>query len=173
MARWGAGRAGGKIVGRPVERSCYLWPRSTGYRSGAWFGASRSLVEGGAERPTLQQRDFLNLNLVVRHLTLPPLMASPRGQLGWNRLVRPPRAGGKSYRVWSLEQGRPTRRLLAWFQGLFLQSKTILGCIIYNDLYPGIESSLTDAAVGAIIGRNIRDNLSGSKCNYQINYKRK
>ena len=45
--------------------------------------------------------------------------------------------------------------------GIFRQ--TVLRCIldrmIYNDVYPVIDSNLTDANVGARKGRNIRDNL--------------
>ena len=37
--------------------------------------------------------------------------------------------------------------------------RCILDRLIYNDVYPVIDSNLTDANVGARKGRNIRDNL--------------
>ena len=38
-------------------------------------------------------------------------------------------------------------------------SRSILDGLIYNDIYPIIDSNLTDANVGSRKGRNVRDNL--------------
>ena len=47
------------------------------------------------------------------------------------------------------------------YRGVFRLTvlRSILDRLIYNDLYPVIDSNLTDANVGARKGRNIRDNL--------------
>ena len=37
--------------------------------------------------------------------------------------------------------------------------KSILDRLIYNDIYPVIDSNLSDANVGARKGKNVRDNL--------------
>ena len=37
--------------------------------------------------------------------------------------------------------------------------RNILDLLIYNDVYPSIDSNLTDCNVGGRKGRNIRDNL--------------
>ena len=47
------------------------------------------------------------------------------------------------------------------YRGVFRLTvlRSILDRLIYNDIYPTIDSALTDANVGARKGRNIRDNL--------------
>ena len=53
------------------------------------------------------------------------------------------------------------RNLFHNYHGVFRLTvlRSILDRLIYNDLYPVIDLSLTDAAVGNKKGRNIRDNL--------------
>ena len=53
------------------------------------------------------------------------------------------------------------RNLFNNYRGVFRHTvlRSILDRLIYNDLYPVIDCSFTDAAVGARKGRNIRDNL--------------
>ena len=47
------------------------------------------------------------------------------------------------------------------YRGVFRLTvmRNILDQLIYNDIYPSIDSALTDANVGARKGRNICDNL--------------
>ena len=53
------------------------------------------------------------------------------------------------------------RNLFDNYRGVFRLTilRSILDRLIYNDVYPVIDSNLTDANVGARKGRNIRDNL--------------
>ena len=47
------------------------------------------------------------------------------------------------------------------YRGVFrvMVLRSILDRIVYNDIYPVIDSNLSDANVGARKGRNVRDNL--------------
>ena len=53
------------------------------------------------------------------------------------------------------------RNIFGNYRGVFRLTvlRSILDRLIYNDVYPVVDSNLTDANVGARKGRNIRDNL--------------
>ena len=53
------------------------------------------------------------------------------------------------------------RNIFGNYRGVFRLTvlRSILDGLIYNDVYPVVDSNLTDANVGARKGRNIRDNL--------------